>query len=354
MNDIFGGRQNRKLILSIDGGGMRGIIPLKMLAYLEARTGKPAYELFDMVVGTSTGAIITAGLALRMTAQEILQVVYRDALPKAFGDTGWGSWWRFIRSGLRYRYDLKPFFSMLSDYAGKTRVRDIQHMIFMVTTKDVRTGNTYYVINKGPGAEAFGDWLLAGAVAASTAAPVYFPPVAGNFIDGGVGVQGNPCMAAAIEAMEYLGADYGFAAHHVILISLGTGYVPHDRKDGEAGRYWLGDWIPYIIDNSMNESALQQTLSTRMVYGRRIDFRRYNPYLHSSGLEALGVKANVDPLKLGLDSTRPAELDMMEAIAQAYAEKIDWTLSSQMPWDTIGGHPRPRINPIVDWSKLPS
>ena len=52
---------NRDLILSIDGGGMRGVIALAILCWLEEQTGKPAYELFKVVGGTSTGAIICAG-----------------------------------------------------------------------------------------------------------------------------------------------------------------------------------------------------------------------------------------------------------------------------------------------------
>jgi uncharacterized protein len=77
--------EGKKVLLSMDGGGMRGLISLGILAELEVMTGKPAYELFDMVGGTSTGAIIATGLGLRMTAEEILCEVYKKRLPKAFG-----------------------------------------------------------------------------------------------------------------------------------------------------------------------------------------------------------------------------------------------------------------------------
>ena len=49
-------------LLSIDGGGMRGILPLLVLRYLESVSAKPAIEMFDFIAGTSTGAIIAAGL----------------------------------------------------------------------------------------------------------------------------------------------------------------------------------------------------------------------------------------------------------------------------------------------------
>ena len=65
----------KKVILSIDGGGMRGMISIAMLAELERLTGKTCQQLFDMVAGTSTGAIIAAGIAIGMTAQQLLEVV---------------------------------------------------------------------------------------------------------------------------------------------------------------------------------------------------------------------------------------------------------------------------------------
>lgn len=64
----------KKVILSIDGGGMRGTIAIAMLAELEKMTGKPCQPLFDMVAGTSTGAIIAAALGLGFTAQQTLEM----------------------------------------------------------------------------------------------------------------------------------------------------------------------------------------------------------------------------------------------------------------------------------------
>jgi patatin-like phospholipase/acyl hydrolase len=49
-------------VLSIDGGGIRGIIPAMILAEIEDRTGKPIAEMFDLIAGTSTGGILALGL----------------------------------------------------------------------------------------------------------------------------------------------------------------------------------------------------------------------------------------------------------------------------------------------------
>ncbi|HNJ43713.1 MAG TPA: isoaspartyl peptidase/L-asparaginase, partial [Acidobacteriota bacterium] len=64
------------------------------------------------------------------------------------------------------------------------------------------------------GAGMFSDWPVVGAVAASGAAPIFFSPVLGNLVDGGVGVHGNPCLAATAEAMEYIGAAEGWYSGH--------------------------------------------------------------------------------------------------------------------------------------------
>jgi patatin-like phospholipase/acyl hydrolase len=345
----------KKVIMTIDGGGMRGTIPVAMLAELEKMTGKKIQEMVDMIAGTSTGAIIAAGIALGMSAQEMLDVIYKDRLPKAFRDEGIGQWLRYLFNGLRHIYPLEPFIEAMQPLSRGLKIRDIDRPIILMTTKDVRNGDTYYIVNKGPGLPAFADWPLSGAVAASGAAPIFFPPVTDNLIDGGVGLDGNPCLAAAVEAMEYIGAAEGFVDGNVILISLGTGYVPNQFADGAAKHFWLKDWVQYVIIESIDDSSLGQATNTRAIYRNRLDFRRYNPALTRQAItDQLGIllKDSTDPTSLSLDSRKPDEITLMEQIGRVYAQKIDWNKAEVMPWDTVGGHAKPALtkNP-VNWSK---
>lgn len=329
---------NKTTLLSIDGGGMRGVIPLAMLIYLEEQTGKPAYDLFDMVAGTSTGAIIAAGLGLGMTAKEIMQIAYKDRLPKAFGQPGKLFWVKYLLRGLKYMYPFEPFLDALGPLARGKKVSDIKKPIILLTTKDIRTSNTYYITNTGPGAAKFADWPLNGAVGASGAAPIFFPPILGNLIDGGVGSFGNPCMATSIEAVEYI----GFKAEDILHISLGSGFVTNERGEGAGNKFWLKQWLEYIFLEDIDDAALQQVYVNRAVY-RDMDFRRYNPDLDQMNVEKiLGVQTQgINTRKLTLDTRLLPELDLMEEIGTAYAKTIDWTLERQMPWDTVGGHQQP-------------
>jgi uncharacterized protein len=346
---------NKKTILAIDGGGMRGVISLGMLAELEALTGKPAYELFDMVAGTSTGAIIAAGLCAKMNASQILEV-YLGGLRNSFDKRDFAFWVRFVFAhGMRYMYDSERIRKVLQPMVEGMKVKDCQKPSILLTTKDVRNGNNYFMVSKGSGAAAFGDYPLSGAVAASASAPIYFPVVAGNLIDGGVGVYGNPCLAAAIEAMEYIGASEGYTDGNVILVSLGTGYPPSVYQDGEAARFWLLDWLGYIIGENIDDSGLQQAFTTRAIYNKRIDFRRYNPMLTNGNVQTvLGIDlpAGTNVGLFGLDTVDLTELQIMERIGREYAKKLDWLREDIMPWNTVGGHQKPDVDFMkVDWSK---
>jgi hypothetical protein len=228
------------------------------------------------------------------------------------------------------------------------KIGDFTEPIVMMTTKDLRTSNTYYIVSAGPGRDAFADWSLSVAVAASGSAPIYFPPVGGNFVDGGVGVFGNPCLAGAIEAIDYI----KFPESQTLLMSLGTGYVADTVPDGGGGNFWLKDWVEYLILEGIDDSSLQQVDLTRRLY-KKLDFRRYNPYLERASVrDALGIDTSggIDPASLGLDSHRPEEIALMEQIGRAYARKLDWTKPNVLPWETVGGHPQPGILPM-DWSK---
>lgn len=343
----------KKVILSIDGGGMRGTIVVAMLAELEQALGKPIYDLVDMVGGTSTGAIIAAGIGLHMSAQAMLDQIYKDLLPSAIGNPIIG----LIRSGFRYLYQHDHMVKTMGPLATGRKVRDLQNPIVLMTTKDLSTSNTYFIVSKGPGAKLFGDWPVTGAVAASGAAPVYFPAVLNRLIDGGVGVYGNPSLATVTEAMEYIGQDEGFVDGEVIHISLGTGYTPNNAQPEQVRGWRVFKQIDYTITESLEDAITQQVFSTRAIYGKRTDFRRYNPLLTIDNVQkTLGVPTNgIDPQKLGLDSTNPAEIDLMEAIGRAYANKIYWNHSHEMPWNQEGqgqhgGRDRPGYGKPVSWA----
>jgi hypothetical protein len=351
--------QNKKMILSIDGGGVRGIITIAMLAELERQTGKTCAEMFDMVAGTSTGAVIAAGIGLGISAADLLQEVYRTRLPQAFQSQPKGVllYLKYLLGGLRNFYDLQPFIDSLAPYAHDKTIKDLTKPIVFMTTRDVRTANTYYIVSKGPGAGRFADWPVSGAVGASGAAPVYFAPVLGNLIDGGVGLTGNPCLAATIEAMEYIGAAEGFTDGNVIHFSFGTGYPPRTYGDGDAARFWLLDWVKYIINQTLDDTTLEQVFQTRTIYGKRIDFRRYNPYVQTENVrDILGISLTGRPapssIGSGLEDFEQPQIELLEEIGRVYASKVDWTEEGYLPWldsgpdkgeGRDGGHPLPGI-----------
>ena len=82
-------------VLSIDGGGIRGIIPALVLAHLERQMGAPASELFDLIVGTSTGGILALGLSLQeqqgrsLLAAKRMVALYERHGPKIFERSLW-------------------------------------------------------------------------------------------------------------------------------------------------------------------------------------------------------------------------------------------------------------------------
>ncbi len=345
----------KKMILALDGGGMRGIIIAVMLAELERASGKLCRDIFDLVAGTSTGAILTAAIALGIPMEQTAAEIYRQKMAQSFPRVSPRLLFDYVAHSTRYLYPIEPFVNALAAYANGMKIGDIQHPIIMITTKDVRTGGMHHICNRGPHAEFFAEYPLAGAVAASSAAPMFFPPVAGALIDGGVGADISPALSAAVMAMEHLGADEGFVDGRVTLISIGTGFAPNPHLDHElaAGNYGLNRWLRYLILNSLDDTALQVADLARTIYGRRLDFRRYNLLLTRENAELLGVDCGrCDPADLTLDSHKPEQVQLMEDLARAYARGIDWQQPNIMPWDTRGGHSRPPLLP-VDWSRTP-
>ncbi|HLF36767.1 MAG TPA: patatin-like phospholipase family protein, partial [Anaerolineales bacterium] len=217
-----------KRILSIDGGGVRGIIPLACLIQLEAQEGKPCKEIFNMIAGTSTGAVIAAGLAIGISARGLL-ALYRNLAESAFQAL---PFWKIAANLGNHRYS-NEFISRTLSEIGADRELNSLPVDILITGKNTATSRTDFFVRDNPGnASLWGRLSLRDSVLASIAAPTYFPAhsaelggVQHTWVDGGVGVAGNPCYQAAVEAIHYSAGAY--PPGDTRLLSFGTGSSPH-------------------------------------------------------------------------------------------------------------------------------
>lgn len=170
-------------VLSIDGGGIRGVVPARILQEIEERTGKPISELFDMIGGTSTGAILGAGLAVpddkdpakpRHTAKD-LKDFYFTFGPKIFPELRFKSLRKLSATAL---YDPKPLEDALEEKLGSAKMKDsLTHLLIPAT--DIKNFRPVWIMHlkgqKDKSPEGWSSMLMKDAVRASTTAPTYFP-----------------------------------------------------------------------------------------------------------------------------------------------------------------------------------
>jgi len=313
-----------KTILSIDGGGVRGIIPLACLVQLEAKERKPCREIFDMIAGTSTGAIIAAGLAIGVSARGML-AIYRKLAEAAFQAL---PFWKIARNLGNHRYS-NEFIARTLTELGADRELNSLPVDILITAKNTVTSRTDFFVRDNPGnASLWGKLSLKDGVLASIAAPTYFPAhsaglggVEHTWVDGGVGVAGNPCYQAAVEAIHYSSGAYPPGSTR--LLSFGTGSSPHPVDAKKASFLQWGEWV---LSELLEDAAEWQTYITRLEYDGtgRIDFRRYNLDLAPDVMEQLGVKVppGADVTKIRLDSLWAIEL--LAEIGRAFAHRIDF------------------------------
>jgi hypothetical protein len=244
-------KESPKRILSLDGGGLRGMMSVQVLKKIEKllqdRFADPAMRLcdyFDLIAGTSTGAIIAAGLSKGMTVEKI-EGHYRNLGDKVFKR----SFWR--RGAVLEKYDAKGVAKALGEVLGTEMMKDAEFATgLLVVTKRLDTGSTWALTNN-PDTKYFkadpnrperipnGEFPLWQVVRASTAAPTFFAGeeisihsnvsqarrnTVGLFIDGGVSPHNNPSLQALMVAtMEGYRFNWKAGADDILLVSVGTG-----------------------------------------------------------------------------------------------------------------------------------
>jgi uncharacterized protein len=215
-------------ILSIDGGGIRGLIPAIVLAEIEARAGRSAAELFDLVAGTSTGGIIACALGTGRPAADLVRL-YREEGPRIFSR----SLGRRVASAdglIDERYDDEALNDALRRYLGDARLAD-SRVPLLITAYDLHA--------REPVLFESGDAPMFVAARATSAAPTYFEPLlyeGRSLIDGGVYAT-NPAL-------------FAYARHPDarVLASLGTGKLTRRIAHEDAVGWGQLGWVRPVID----------------------------------------------------------------------------------------------------------
>ena len=256
----------KNLAVAIDGGGIRGVIATRALSMLEEKLERPLHELSLLYAGTSTGSIISAGLAAGLTAGRIHELYLELG-----GDIFRQGWRAFFFPLTRYRYSAGPLERALRDQFGDMRMKDLWKDLalrdIVITAFDVLTNETCFI---KPWKLQYQDWPLVKAVMASSCVPTYFPPVEGRYIDGGVGSYANPCYLAAYELSFCL----GWKPEETTLLSLGTGRSPNAIRPGEPGRIAAWDWLEPVLDAFLTSASDQQVRLVDTFFSK-LDFRRF-------------------------------------------------------------------------------
>jgi patatin-like phospholipase/acyl hydrolase len=306
--------------LSIDGGGVRGIIPALALEALEAATGRLARESFDFLAGTSTGAVIAAAVAAGIPAERIVSL-YRRRAPELFRRVPVVSLLRRIAVG--NEYDVATLRAMIGEELGDLagwRINDVPRDI-MLTAKGLDDGHPWYFVKDRPGETdgRTGGLGLVDCVTASAAAPTYFAPWPiegiGPLVDGGVGVAGNPVYQACVEAFEYS----RYLPSETIVVSLGTGRFLDRRRPT-----WLWSWVEWVLGEMFRSPGEQQTEFVQRHYAAATLYR-------------IDVRL---PRDFPLDTTG-AGLDELEGIGRGLAALVDWpAILEGRDEEFRVGHPR--------------
>jgi hypothetical protein len=256
----------KRVAISIDGGGIKGVIVTRALSILEQHLGWPAHKIFRLVAGTSTGAIISAGIAAGLTAEGMHQLYLELG-----GSVMRKSWRSKLWPLTRYRYPLEPLDSALKQHIGDLTMGDLwssdPRTDVVITAFDLVENRTRFI---KPWKSEYASWPVVQAALASSAVPTYFPPVQGRYVDGGVGSYSNPCYLAAYELAFCLKWDLA----ETTLISLGTGREPSTLQPGEANRFWAWDWIGPVLGAFM-QCADEQQVHLVSTFFRQLDFRRF-------------------------------------------------------------------------------
>ncbi|APR98622.1 patatin-like phospholipase family protein [Wolbachia endosymbiont of Folsomia candida] len=292
-----------KFILSVDGGGIRGIIPAIILAEIEKRTNKPISQIFDLMAGTSTGGIVVAGLCKKdgegkpqYSASDLVEL-YQEYGSYIFKSS-------FLRKAITWlngaEYSNKNIEHVLDKYFGETTLADsISHLL--LTSYDIHNNCPFF----------FKSWKedrnflrLQDALRSTTAAPTYFIPkllkinqINRVLVDGGV-FANNPAACA------YANSKKLFPDDDIVLLSIGTGRLSNPIKYINSKKFGKIAWVKPLLN---------------VMFGSSLDVVNYQ-LKNIIDDQYLRIQSQLTIASPDMDNTTSKNIKLLQEEAQAMVE----------------------------------
>lgn len=316
-----------KLILSIDGGGIRGILPAEILAHLEKRVRKESGDdnlriahCFDLLAGTSAGGILTA-LYLTPDPNNPKMPKYDAAyIAELYSELGQRLFKKspayILRSAaglIRARYDEEPLYKFAREVIGDIYIselfKDCLITAYDLSSRKALLFSKYSTQKYGEMA----DYKLCEIACATSAAPSYFIPAAvkardgggRNLVDGGV-YAGNPSMCALVEAIKIWP---GVAVEELHMVSIGCGKVVRPYHHSKTRHFGYLQWLNPILDiliSSVAETTDYQVMQMFHLAGALKNYTRIEPSI-----------LNADPR---IDNIKPENIKRLKSAAKNYID----------------------------------
>lgn len=354
------------LVLAIDGGGIRGIIPATILTELELKLGKACFQTFDVIGGTSTGGILSIGLTTKstktpstpFTAQQLLDIYstegakifvkqscsFKHCAPYYADDGNGNGIEPYLRTIVGSSTNLSNGYNYMSTLPN-ARTRQMFTTTYTVNSKGKTVTAPKVGVDYGPYlfnwqdamASPADNYYLWEAARGTSAAPTYFPvahvgggssPRSGAserwVVDGGV-MSNDPAIWGVSEALR---TGLATSLADIVVVSLGTGIYPGDAGIGIHTNYAGltpddGNWnyMPWLVESMYNLEGVKNER------GSVVDVINYSvqmaPQLQMRGFQAAGLTyyrlEPVIPESLAaMDNVSPENINALKAAARGY------------------------------------
>lgn len=262
-------------ILSLDGGGVKGVLPALWLSEIESRAKRPISHLFNMLAGTSTGAIVAAGLSAPKTVPKIREEasyqprysaldivnIYREKSSTIFNAIPGVS---YVSSLVGSKYSASGRSSIFKTYFGQARLKQSLTELVIPAVSGDDFSVTHLFSRYASLKDSTKDSTLHDVLMATTAAPTFFPsyqiPTVGSFVDGAIQAN-NPALSAYNEALKYIGTSQ----KRIFMLSMGAGTCIPDplEPDYFSGKlFWAGKFPRVSI--TLQEGDTDRAMRTNL------------------------------------------------------------------------------------------